>query len=91
MITVERRLPQEEVARRGDEIYDTCIAPTVEICGERRYAVIDVVSGAYEIDASRLTAANRLQARCPDAQAWFRQVGSRYATHYRSRTRLVTK
>jgi hypothetical protein len=44
--------------------------------------VIDIETGDYAIDADELTASDRLFARHPDAQAWTRQAGSRYAWRF---------
>ena len=41
--------------------------------------VIDIETGAYEIDQDELTASDRLLARRLDAQMWTLRVGSRYA------------
>jgi hypothetical protein len=41
--------------------------------------VIDIDTGAYEIDEDELVASDRLFARNCDAQLWVTRVGSRYA------------
>ena len=91
MITDAESLPREEVARRGDEIFEAQIAPNIQAEEPQWYVVIDVTTGAYEIDASGLTASDRLLARHPDAQVWFRRVGSRYASRYGVRRRLAPR
>lgn len=91
MTTETERIPREEVARRGDEIFEACIAPSITNEEPQWYVVIDVTTGDYEIDASGLTASNRLLARHPDARVWFRRVGSRYASHFGERLRSAPR
>jgi hypothetical protein len=73
------RYSKEEFARRGDEIYEREVLPRLTSEDEGKYALIDIETGDYEIDRDEIAASDRLFARRPDAQIWFRQVGSRYA------------
>ena len=82
MAVSQPRYSKEEFARRGDEIYERDLRPHVEAGNEGKFIVIDIETGAYEIDADELLASDRLLARYPDAQVWLRQVGSRYARHF---------
>ena len=91
MIITEAKLSREEVARRGDEIFETHIAASIKSEEPQWYVVIDVTTGDYEIDANGLTASDRLLARHPDAQVWFRRVGSRYASRFGARRRSVPR
>jgi len=43
------------------------------------FVVIDIETGAYEMDRPEVAASDRLLARHPDAQVWLRRIGSRYA------------
>jgi hypothetical protein len=88
MISTDK-LSREEVAARGDEIYETRIGPNVTDEDMGCYVVIDVESGDYEIDRNELAASDRLRARHPDAQTWLRRVGSRYARHFGARSRSI--
>ena len=81
------RYSKEEFARRGDEIYDREISPHVGPGDEGKFVVIDIETGAYEIDQDELAASDRLLARRLDAQMWTRQVGSRYARRFGPRYR----
>ena len=90
MITTEAKLSREEVARRGDEVFETRIAPSITNEEPQWYVLIDAITGAYEIDASEIAASNRLRARHQDAQVWVRRVGSRYARHFGWRGRLMS-
>ena len=82
MATLKPRYSIEEFARRGDEIFERDIAPHLGEEDPAKFVVIDIESGAYEIDEDELAASDRLRARKPDAQVWLRRVGSRYARHF---------
>jgi hypothetical protein len=82
MAASQPRYSIEEFARRGDEIYERDIRPHVEAGDEGKFVIIDIDSGAYEIDTDELVASDRLLARHPDAQAWLTRVGSRYARRF---------
>jgi hypothetical protein len=73
---------KEEFARRGDEIYERDVRPRIEAGDEGKFVVIDIDTGAYEIDEDELTASDRLLARNSDAQLWVTRVGSRYARRF---------
>ena len=87
MATLNPRYSKEEFARRGDAIYDREIAPRLEAANRGKFVSIDIESGAFEIDEDELTASRRLRARIPDAQIWFRRIGSRFARRFGPRPR----
>lgn len=76
------RYSKEEFARRGDEIYDRDISPHVGPNDEGKFVVIDIETGAYEIDQDELAASDRLLAHRLDAQIWTRLIGSRHARRF---------
>ena len=78
------RYSREDVALRGDEIYKREVLPRLGPEDEGKFVLIDVVTGAYEMDRDEIAASDRLLARHPDAQVWMRQAGSRYARRLRS-------
>ncbi len=78
----KRRHSREEVARRGDEIYEHDVLPRLAPTDDGKYALIDIESADYEIDRDETAASDRLLARHPDAQVWMRQIGSRYARRF---------
>ena len=82
------RYSKEEFARRGDAIYERDLRPHVEAGHEGKFIVIDIETGAYEIDTDELLASDRLLARHPDAQVWLRRVCSRYGRRFGSCARL---
>lgn len=79
-----------EFARHGDEVYEKKVQPRLRAEDEGKFAVIDIVTGDYEIDADELIASDKLLARHPQAQIWLRQIGSRYARRFGARPRLAT-
>lgn len=83
MAGLQPRYSKEEFARRGDQIFECDIAPHLGDEDPTKFIVIDIESGAYEIDEDELAASDRLLARKPDAQMSLRRVGSRYARKMR--------
>lgn len=73
---------REEVARRGDQIYEREVLPNLGPEDAGKFALIDVETADYEVDLDETAASDRLLARHPDAQVWTRQVGSRYARRF---------
>ena len=80
----ERRYGKAEFAQRGDALYEQ-IKPLIESENLGKFVLIDIVTGAYEVDASELAAGDRLSARLPDAQPWMRRVGLPYARRFGGR------
>ncbi len=76
------RYSKEEVARRGDEIYDSQVRPQVEANNYGKIVAIDIETGGWEIDTDEINASKRLETRYPDAQIWFVRVGSRYVRRF---------
>jgi hypothetical protein len=74
---------RDEVARRGDAIYEREVLPRLCTYDEGKFALIDVETGDYEVDHDEIAASDRLLARHPDAQVWIRQIGSRYVRRFR--------
>lgn len=77
--SVNGRYTQEEVAKRGDGIYERDIEPNLAPGNLGKFVAIDAETGTYELDRDELAAMNRLLARLPNAQIWLRRVGSRFA------------
>jgi len=90
-MTPQPRYGKEEFARRGDEIYERDIRPHVRKLDEGKFVVIDIDTGAYEIDEDELAASDRLLARHSDAQLWVTRVGSRYARRFGLRNGATVK
>lgn len=77
MITNGARLSCEEVAQRGQEIYEQQIQPTLRLEDTDKFVAIDVRTGNYEIDRDDYTATSRALRQHPDAQLWLVRVGHR--------------
>ncbi len=78
MVELQPRYSKEEFAQRGDAIYERDIRPRLQPEDKGKFVLIDIETGAYEIDANELVASDRLLARYPEAQVWMVRVGSRY-------------
>jgi hypothetical protein len=77
MTAREPRYSKEEHARLGTRIYEQRVRPLVEAGNHGKIVAIDVDGGSFELAEDTLTAAERLLARCPDAQIWFVRIGHR--------------
>ena len=72
-------LSAEEVARRGEEIYDQDIRDRAETEHTGEFLVIDVFTGNYELSPNEAEAFNRADERNPDGLFYLMRVGSRAA------------
>jgi hypothetical protein len=71
----EVRSDKEEVARRGNEIYQRVVKAQLRPEDKGRLVAIDVDTGAFEIADTMLAARHHLRERCPDAQIWGVRAG----------------
>jgi hypothetical protein len=69
------RYPAEEIARRGEEIYEREIRARVEPDHRGKVVVIDIESGDYELDDDHLAAVRRARARNANAELYALRVG----------------
>jgi hypothetical protein len=65
----------EEIVRRGEEIYEREIRSKVEEANRGKFLILDVQTGAYEIDEDDLAASERLLDRHPDAELYGLRIG----------------
>jgi hypothetical protein len=79
------RYSKDEFARRGEAIFEKEIRPKLKNENLRDFVLIDIETGAYEIDSDEDVASDRLRARVPDAQIWMRRVGSRISRQFGGR------
>ena len=77
----------EEVVSLGEAIYDHRLRDKVEPEYNGRFLVIDIETGAYEIDADDVVATKRLLASFPQAVIYGLRIGS--PTAYRIGGRFV--
>lgn len=71
----------EEIARRGQALYDEQIRSKVEPAHRGEYLILNVDTGEYEIDQDDLVASQRARARFADAPLFTIRVG--HPTAYR--------
>ena len=78
---------KEELAERGQDVFERVVRPRVEDEDDHMYVAIDVESEDFEVDRNGRAAYDRLVERHPDAQGriWLRRVGSRFAYHFGGR------
>ncbi len=86
MATRQPRHSREEFSRRGQEIYDRVIRPSLRPDDEDKFVAIDIESDSYEIDSNDYAAVDRLLKRLPDAQIWLMRVGHRVAHRFGMRS-----
>lgn len=86
---VQQKLSKEEHARRGCALYEK-LRSQLEATHQGQIVAIDVESGAFEIAAQTLDAADQIRARYPDAQIWFVRVGHRAVHRFGFARSLVT-
>lgn len=77
MSTSKLKYEKEEFVRRGQEIYESRVREQVEKGNRGKIVAIDIETGAFEVAEDSLSAAEKLQVRCPEAQAWFVRIGHR--------------
>ena len=65
----------EEIARRGEALYEREIRPQVEADNRGKILVVDIETGEYEIDADHLTAVRRARVKNPDAVLYALRIG----------------
>lgn len=82
MASLQSRQNRDEFARRGDELYEREIRPRLRAEDQGKFVVIDIETGAYEIDSDELVASDRLLASNPTAQVWLRRVGSDHVRRF---------
>jgi hypothetical protein len=72
----QNRVSREEVARRGDALYEREIRGRVETEENiGKILSIDIATGAYEIGDDPIDTARRIQARHPGAAIWTKRIG----------------
>ncbi len=72
------RYTNEEIVRRGEEIYAARLRDQFEDLYQDKIVVINIETGEYEIDDNALTASKRALAKHPGAAIYGLRVGSRF-------------
>jgi hypothetical protein len=86
MAVRQRRYSKEELAQRGQALYESSIQQEVEAGNEGKIVAIDIETGAFEVDDNIVPATNRLFDRYPDAQPWVIRIGHRAVDHFGARS-----
>jgi hypothetical protein len=86
MAVRHRRYSKEELARRGQELYESGIRHQIEAGNDGKIVAIDIETGAFEIDENFVPATNRLFEQYPDAQPWVIRIGHRAVDHFGARS-----
>lgn len=86
MAVRQRRYSKEELAQRGQALYDSSIWQQVESGNDGKIVAIDIETGDFEVDETVIAATDRLFERHPDAQPWGIRIGHRAVYHFGSRS-----
>lgn len=86
MAVRQRRYSKEELARRGQELYEGSIRQQVESGNIGKIVAIDIETGEFEVDENLVPATNRLFERYPNAQPWVIRIGHRAVDHFGARS-----
>ena len=76
------RYSKEEFARRGNAIFEREVKPRLSAQEAGKFVAIDIETGEFECDPDEIVASRRLLARHPEAQIWFRLIGSPYTRRF---------
>ncbi|WP_448572070.1 hypothetical protein [Trichothermofontia sp.] len=86
MTVRQRRYSKEELARRGQELYELGIRQQVEAGNHGKIVAIDIETGDFQVDETVVPATNRLFERHPNAQPWIIRIGHRAVYHFGARS-----
>ena len=75
----DRTYTTEEVVQLGREIYEREIRVQEEASHDGEFVVVDVTTGAWEVDEDDVAASERVLAKNSDAVLYFARVGRRAA------------
>lgn len=78
----QRHYSKEEIAKRGQELYESQIRQHVEAGNEGKIVAIDIETGAFEVDDYVTPATKRLFERHPNAQPWGIRIGHPAVYHF---------
>ncbi len=86
MIVRQRRHSKEELAQRGQDLYESGIREQVEAGNKGKIVAIDIETGDFEVDETLMGATDRLFERQPDAQPWTLRIGHNAVYHFGTRS-----
>ncbi len=73
------RLDSEEIAERGQALYEQAIRDLLDSSARGKFLVLDVETGDYELDFDELAAVKRAREKHPAAAFYVLRVGHRTA------------
>lgn len=82
----QRRYSKEEMARRGQELYESTIRQQVEAGNKGKIVAIDIETGDFEVGDTIIAATDPLFERHPDAQPWGIRIGYPAVYHFGARS-----
>ena len=74
-------MSSDEIAQRGQALFERDIRPAVPATDRGKFLVLDVESGAYEIDRDELNALERMRSRRPEGALYVLRIGHPTAYH----------
>jgi len=86
MAVSQRRHSKEELAQRGQELYESGIRQQVEAGNKGKIVAIDIETGTFELADETMEAARKLYERIPDAQPWVLRIGYRAVHRFGARS-----
>jgi peptide subunit release factor RF-3 len=86
MAVRQRRYSKEELAQRGQTLYESGIQQQVEAGNEGKIVAIDIETGEFEVGETVMSATDRLFEYQPDAQPWTIRIGHSAVYHFGSRS-----
>ena len=86
MAVRQRRHSKEELAQRGQELYESGIRQQVEAGNKGKIVAIDIETGDFEVDETVMGSTDRLFKRQPDAQPWTLRIGHNAVYHFGTRS-----
>lgn len=75
------RYTSEEIARRGQALYEERLRGEVDPRDRGKFLVLDIETGEYEFDVEELAALQRAKRKNPDAVLYILRIG--YPVAYR--------
>jgi hypothetical protein len=86
MATRQRRYSKEEIARRGQELYESGIRQQVETGNDGKIVAIDIETGTFAVADNVLPATKQIFDQYPDAQPWVIRIGHNAVYHFGARS-----
>jgi hypothetical protein len=86
MVVRQRRHSKEELAQRGQELYESGIREQVEAGNKGKIVAIDIETGDFEVDETVMGSTDRLFERQPEAQPWTLRIGYSAVYHFGTRS-----